>query len=67
MRELNKAVGEKYKQQTIHEYYNQNNTVDINWDITSTIYRLVPVLQHTPLQRYKNEQHPYFHETDISL
>lgn len=55
MRELNKAVGEKYKQQTIHEYYNQNNTVDINWDITSTIYRLVPVLQHTPLQRYKNE------------
>ena len=29
MRELNKAVGEKYKQQTIHEYYNQNNNVDI--------------------------------------
>lgn len=55
MRELNKAVGEKYKKQTIHEYYNQNTTVDINWDITSTIYRLVPVLQHTPLQRYKNE------------
>ena len=30
MRELNKAAREKYKQQTIHEYYNQNNTVDIN-------------------------------------